>query len=295
MSKSRKQRPAPASHWLRTPDGQDLYAESRGQGPAIVCCNGICCTDHYWKYLQPYFQQDYRVMTWDYRAHGRTPPPSDVRQMTVEQMAEDLHTVVSELAPQGAVFVGHSMGAQVILEYYAHHPEAVLGLVPVCGTFARPADTFQLPGASIVLPALLSFLRDNHRGVDVAMQRLGNPRLAFEFARTVGLIDAELCRFEDMEPYFLHIKRLKFEPILALFDDLFAHDVSPVLPKIEVPTLIVAGENDIMTPPTMSLEMQRKIRGSELLTIPGGSHAALFEQPELINLRLDKFLRQHVI
>jgi pimeloyl-ACP methyl ester carboxylesterase len=49
-----------------------------------------------------------------------------------------------------------------------------------------------------------------------------------------------------------------------------------------------------MTPPALSLEMQRKIKDSEMLLIPGGSHAALFEQPELINLRLDKFLRQRV-
>jgi pimeloyl-ACP methyl ester carboxylesterase len=61
-----------------------------------------------------------------------------------------------------------------------------------------------------------------------------------------------------------------------------------------VPTLVVAGERDLFTPRHLSLEMAQRIRGAELLEIPRGSHAALIEQPELVNLRLEKFLRERV-
>jgi len=57
-----------------------------------------------------------------------------------------------------------------------------------------------------------------------------------------------------------------------------------------VPTLIVAGTDDTFTPYWLSEEMHARIRGSELLTVPGGTHVAPIEHPELITLRLEKFL-----
>jgi pimeloyl-ACP methyl ester carboxylesterase len=73
------------------------------------------------------------------------------------------------------------------------------------------------------------------------------------------------------------------------------HDAGPLLSEIRAPTLVVAGERDLFTPRKLSLEMAQRIPSAELLEIPRGSHAALIEQPELINLRLEKFLRERVI
>ena len=62
------------------------------------------------------------------------------------------------------------------------------------------------------------------------------------------------------------------------------------LPHVDVPTLIVAGTDDTFTPYWLSEEMHARIPGSELLTVPGGTHVAPIEHPELITLRLEKFL-----
>ena len=67
------------------------------------------------------------------------------------------------------------------------------------------------------------------------------------------------------------------------------HDAADMLGNILCPALIVAGERDLFTPRHLSLEMAQRIPRAELLEIPRGSHAALIEQPELINLRLEKF------
>jgi len=72
-----------------------------------------------------------------------------------------------------------------------------------------------------------------------------------------------------------------------------AHDASDMLPTIRVPTLVIAGERDVFTPRHLSVQMAGRIPNAEMLEIPRGSHAALVEQPELINLRIEKFIRAH--
>jgi pimeloyl-ACP methyl ester carboxylesterase len=84
---------------------------------------------------------------------------------------------------------------------------------------------------------------------------------------------------------------------LALFARLLldadSHSAEQVLATIDVPSLIFAGDRDRFTPSWLSEAMHRKIPSSELCVIPGGSHTAPIELPDLLNLRLEKFLLQH--
>jgi pimeloyl-ACP methyl ester carboxylesterase len=77
--------------------------------------------------------------------------------------------------------------------------------------------------------------------------------------------------------------------------DLMAdHDLTDFLPHIEVPTLIIAGEKDLVTPLHRSRKMAALIPRSELIILPEGSHAAIVEHPETINRRVDRFLAERV-
>jgi pimeloyl-ACP methyl ester carboxylesterase len=67
------------------------------------------------------------------------------------------------------------------------------------------------------------------------------------------------------------------------------HTAFDHLPEIEVPSLVVAGTADTFTPYWLSEEMRDRIPGAEMLTVPGGTHVAPIEHPELIALRLEKF------
>jgi pimeloyl-ACP methyl ester carboxylesterase len=68
------------------------------------------------------------------------------------------------------------------------------------------------------------------------------------------------------------------------------HDATPYLREIDVPTLIVAGSNDRFTPAYMSEKMARLIPRSELTMVAGGTHSLPIEQPELVELRIRRFL-----
>jgi 3-oxoadipate enol-lactonase len=71
-------------------------------------------------------------------------------------------------------------------------------------------------------------------------------------------------------------------------------DATPVLSTIHCPTLIVVGEHDTITPPSMSEDMQRGIAGAELVVIPDAGHMSNMEQPGAFNAALASFLERKV-
>ena len=72
------------------------------------------------------------------------------------------------------------------------------------------------------------------------------------------------------------------------------HNAWDTLSEINIPTLIIAAENDPFFPLQTMKNLSRQIRDSEFLLLAGGSHAAIVEQPETINYRLDRFLNERV-
>jgi pimeloyl-ACP methyl ester carboxylesterase len=278
-------------------DGTPLAFASGGPdgARALVCSNGVGVSTFFWDYLAQYFVKDHRVVVWDYRGHGASGQPADPSSITMASIADDLARVLDANDIERAVVLGHSLGCQVILEFCHLFPDRVVGLVPILGGFGHVADTFVDPrvgraaydmaykiGTSI--PGLLSV------GLRLTLRR----PIAWQFARMTGLVHPDLCRKEDMEPYMDHLARLDPRIFFEMARAAQEHDAGPYLDTIEAPALVVAGERDLFTPRHLSVEMAQRLAQAQLLEIPRGSHAALIEQPELINLRLDKFLRERV-
>jgi pimeloyl-ACP methyl ester carboxylesterase len=108
------------------------------------------------------------------------------------------------------------------------------------------------------------------------------------------LINSQLASREAMTPYFEHLAKMDLQVFFLMAVAMQRHDAGPWLKRIDVPTLIVAGENDQLTPLSLAHRMHDEIRGAEMLFLPKGSHAGIIEYPELISLRLEKFLRERV-
>lgn len=279
-------------------DGAPLAFASggpRNAACAIVCSNGVGVSTFFWDYVGAYFARDHRVVIWDYRGHGASGHPADARSLTMASLADDLARVLDANAIDRAVLLGHSMGCQVILEFYRLFPDRVLGLVPMLGAFGHPADTFLDPrvGRAIYRGALALGRRIPDLLNVITKVTLHSP-IAWPFARYTGLIHSDLAQRADLIPYLEHLSSLDLRVFFEMVRCAQEHDAGPWLGEIRVPTLVVAGERDLFTPRHLSLEMAGRIPNAELLEIPRGSHAALIEQPELINLRLEKFIRERV-
>ncbi len=277
-------------------DGTKIYYRSEGKGFPLVVSNGILCSTGYWEYLRPFFRNRCQVVTWDYRGHGRSELPRHPANVTVGSYARDLKSVMDHLEIPRAVLVGHSMGVQVILEFYGRDPDRVLGLIPVLGTYGKPFQTFYgMQWPDKVFPTILRTGAKYANLIARLTKPLLRTRVPIPLARMSGAIHWQLCPAEIMKDYFLQIStmdfRMGFRALLAMSE----HTAEDVLKRVRVPTLIVAGEKDPFTPPGVSEKMWRLIPDAEIITIPGGTHTALVENPLLMQLRMEVFLRDHFV
>jgi pimeloyl-ACP methyl ester carboxylesterase len=101
-----------------------------------------------------------------------------------------------------------------------------------------------------------------------------------------------------LDPRLLAELRLQFDTLdldgfYRNLGALSLHDATDVLETVNVPTLVVAGDHDRLTPPTLAQQMTRRIPGAEILVVRGGTHYACIEFPELVNLRIERFFQDN--
>jgi pimeloyl-ACP methyl ester carboxylesterase len=282
----------------RASDGAKLHwrLAGAGSGKPFICSNGIGVGTFFWHFLEAHFSASRPVLTWDYRGHGLTPPPQNPEETTVERCARDLWTVADAAGIQETVLIGHSMGCQVSLEAIRLQPKRAVAFVPMLGAPGLTLTSFPL-GDQLqpVIASALAILAKNPGLNELVLRTaLKTPGL-WTATRALGLIHPDLCPRDEFEPYFTHLRELDMRCYFALLQDLLTHDASDLLPGLGIPALVVAGSRDLFTPMSRSEEMARAIPDATLLVVRDGSHAALVEQPELIQLGLAKFLRRHQI
>jgi len=277
-----------------------LYYRAVGSGDiTLLAVNGIGVSTIFWKYIQDYMQYKYRFITMDYIGHGRSEEPDDLKHMTIENMAKDANRVLEELKIDKAVLLGHSMGSQVIFEFYRLFPDKVLGLVPTLGSFGHPVYTFFDSEYSIFLYYAGVFLMGNfpkalNKITSILLQPKFMKELIIKIGGKISLINPVLIPKHDIFQYLEHVARVDKKVFGYLMKSMQEHTAEDLLPKIKTPVFIIAGDMDIFTPVKLSEDMHKMIPNSQLLILNGGSHAALIEQPELINCRLEKFIENDV-
>ena len=278
------------------PGGRRLYYRIDGEsGPYLVCSNGIGGSTFFWAPFAGRCAARYRVVRWDYRGHGRSDSPVDPRDISVVACADDLAAVMDAVGIERAALLGHSLGAQVGFELYARRPERVLALVPTLATYRRVIETLFDTDASLRAFEIFKRVIDKAPGlVTRAARPLLTSGVAERLARVVGIIDPSLAPHELMVPFMEHMVRMDLRTWATLADDMQRYDAAEILPRIRVPVLVVAAEKDLFTPLRVVSEMAARIPGAELLVIPNASHAALIEQPDLLSLRVSKFLDERV-
>ena len=272
-------------------DGTRLFYEVLGQGePPVVFTDGIGCDGFAWRYLAPRLAQRHRVVHWHFRGHGRSGPPLDRDQLSIEDLARDLRSICDELDVVRPVIAAHSMGVQVALEYYRQNPNGVAALVLMCGTFGRITTTFH--GSDLLDQVLPGLIRGTRTFPSVARAVWGRipAAMAFRVACAGRELDGERIQEEDFQRYWEHAALMDPDVFLRMLQCAGQHDARGFLHDIDIPTLVVAAEHDTFTPMALAEEMAAAIPNAELEVIEGASHAAPVEQPGRIAERVEDFL-----
>jgi pimeloyl-ACP methyl ester carboxylesterase len=289
------------THFVRGADGTRLFytvteaAESTADGPTMLLSDGIGCDGFAWKYLAPHLAKRFRVVHWHYRGHGRSGAPADPARIDIGAHARDLVSVLDDARIERAVLLGHSMGTQVSLEGYRLASDRVAGLALLCGSYGRITTTFHGSDAlARVLPTIIELVQKNEGLVRAVWGRMP-AGLAFRIARLSGEVDSIAIREEDFRWYVEHVAAMEPKTFLAMLRLAGEHSAEDLLPKIDVPTIVIAAERDTFTPAALAEHMAEAIPGGELFELRGASHAAPVEQPVAIELRVDKFLDERVL
>lgn len=284
---------------LIAPDGTDLavYDCGGGDGPAIVLANGLGGNVDAWRYFIDEFGTHHRIVSWDYRGLYASGAPVG-RDYSVSTQAHDMAAVLDHFGIRQAIFVGWSMGVQVAIELHRQQPHRCLGSILINGTYGRPFSTAFAPliGKSPLYPFIPAIMRAIESVAHLAepfqpaAQRIANTKIALHFLRTLGLVSPSLD--EKMFLALAHqVAGLDMPRYMATLNSLGDHCAEAALPRIDTPTLVITGDRDLFTPVSQSREMAARIPGAELLVIPSGTHYTPLEFPELIHLRVRKFLR----
>jgi pimeloyl-ACP methyl ester carboxylesterase len=287
---------AEESH-VAAPDGTRIYLRRRA-GPrplTALLCDGIACDGFIWKYLWNDLGAQAAVAHFHYRGHGRSSAPADPERIDVAAHAADLDGVRGALGDPPVVLLGHSFGTQVALEAYRLRPEGIRALVFLCGSFGRVTYTFK--GTDMlanVLPNLMGFV-DRHPHIGRALWSHVPAKVAIRMAELTGDIDVSRVKVEDVEPYFTHVAGMDFGLFLHMLRAAGEHSAEDLLPKVNVPVLVVAAELDSFTPPDVSRAMAEAIPGAELALVPKGSHLLPLERHEELAQIVSDFLARRVL
>ncbi|MEC9465757.1 MAG: alpha/beta hydrolase [Myxococcota bacterium] len=281
--------------YIRSFDGTKLYTDVSGSGPIpMVLCDGLGCDGFIWQHLKPVFEEKCTFYHFHYRGHGLSEAPALQHATSVRDLRSDLEAVFDHYQLDKALILGHSMGVQVGLDFAIHHPERTAGIVPMCGSYGHPLDTFHNTDLmNKVLPYLRRLVTISPKRAQQFWTKGLTTELAYQFAMHLE-VNGKILRREEFGPYFQHLAAMDVRVFLGLVEHLADHSTERHLPTLDVPALVVAGQHDTFTPAWLSERMVDLLPDAELLMIPGGTHVAPIEIPELFHLRLKKFLRKRI-
>jgi pimeloyl-ACP methyl ester carboxylesterase len=206
------------------------------------------------------------------------------------KLVDYLRQLLENLAIDRALFFGHSMGSQLIFQFFREYPDIVDGLVPICGNYKYPLDRLNNSSKPKELLKPLVHLAELS---ETRAQNLWSYSAVNDFFLEMAVnfgMNPDLVQQEDLDRYFQHLARMDVEVFLTYLEQISAHNCEPFLPDIDVPTLIIAGEDDPITPVECSREMYQLIPGSRLEIIPDGTHVAPIERPTLVNSLIEDFV-----
>lgn len=286
------------AHFAAGRDGTRIYVRQR-PGPqssnvTAILCDGIACDGFIWKYLWDDLARQVSVAHWNYRGHGRSGSPADPAAVELVDHAHDLDAVRGAVGDGEVVLVGHSMGCQVVLEAYRLRPERVRGIVLICGSSGRITHTFK--GTNVMAQWLPRVIERVEAFPEIARALWSRvpPEIALQVALMTGEVDKNAIRPEDLMPYMKHMVDIDVPMFLRMLRSAGDHSAMDLLPQVDVPALVIAGDRDTFTPPRYAEEMAAAMPQAELLMVQGGTHVVPLERKDLVATRVEKFLRERV-
>ncbi|GAB3143029.1 alpha/beta fold hydrolase [Microbispora hainanensis] len=258
-------------------NGITINYQLEGEGPeTVVLVNGLADDLETWEAQVPaLLDAGLRVLRFDNRGIGASDKPAG--PYTSRLLADDAKALVDHLGLTGFHLVGVSMGGMIVQEYALAYPGDVKSLTLAC-TYAAPG-----PFCSRMFALWADMARE--MGVPTVMRDVGL------WAFTVPFFEERPEEAAEFDAAMAGLA-MPVEAYLSQLNVIQTHDTTERLAQLTAPTLVLAGEEDILIPVRLSRRLHEAVPGSRWATVPGG-HACLWETPEPFNTTLIDFVRAH--
>jgi len=266
----------------------ELFYEKIGSGTPFLVMHGGLGVDH--SYFRPALDPLGDIMElifYDHRGHGRSGRPS-IDTITFEKLADDADALREKLLPKKIGIIGHSAGGYVALNYAIRHPDNISHLILI--------DTS--PAMDYPDELMMNIQRKNP-----------NPEIVeVVSAPAAPTVEGFREQFRIMQPLYFYdfntnmqemvkrsIEKMILTPEVSIHQDtlLEKYNVSSQLKEINVPTLILVGENDFICPPSQAHRMHKSIPHSEICIFEKCGHYPFWEAPDEFFKAISDWLQLH--
>lgn len=243
-----------------------------GTGPVLVMLHGAPTDSRTWQWMLPDLARDHTVIAWDAPGFGASSDIDDTWR--APQFADALAAFTAALGLDRPHVVGHSFGTMIALSLFQRHPNVPASLVLV-GGYAGWAGS--LPPAEVA----------RRREMFLGMAELGD---AFDPKSYPGLF-SELIP-PDREAVLVTMMRENIRPASVRAAGYIGAetDLRPVLPSVDVPTLVLHGAADARSPLANAEALHAAISTSRLVVLPGLGHACVVEDPVVCAAEIRRFV-----
>lgn len=248
--------------WFENKCANRLWYEDQGQGPVIVLLHGWCMSSVVWRCQLDLLSNSFRVVALDLRGHGRSDHPE--AGYDFEDFSTDLVSLFQYLDISDALLAGWSMGGQIALQALGRLEERLAGLVLIsatpcftaCESFPHGLNRAEVDGMSLKLRRNIVRALDGFTTLMFAAGELEDQLLAAQ----VRQILAEVAVPDS-------------SVALQSLQALAGSDMRPLLASVNLPTLIVNGDQDRICLPGAAEYLTQQIAGSEQVVFSGCGHA----------------------
>jgi len=253
--------------------GLRIAFERAGAGPPVLLLHGLLADSRAWLPQLADLSADFTVVAWDAPGCGQSSDPPESFRMA--DFAECVALLIDELGLESPAVVGLSFGGALALQVFDRRPTVPSSLALV-SAYAGWAGS--LPD---------DLVRDRRQS---CLQESRQPPERFVRKWMPSLFTSRAP--EELVDDVVHLMSTSFHPIgyRAMVHSLAESDLRHVLPTIDVPTLLIHGSEDQRCPATVSDELHRQIKHSELVTLQGVGHFSNLEAPKRFNTELRRFL-----
>ena len=275
-------------------DGTPIYYEVRGEGEPLIFVYGIACLMNHWHHQITHFSKSFKVISYDLRGHHKSTPVANLENLNIESLAKDLIGLIHHLGLKSAHVAGHSFGVPVIIEAFKQDPSVIKSMVLINGFAKNPIKG--MFGLDVMEPFFYYVKAQYDLNPDLWNNlwkiAVYNP-ISMRMAALAGGFNLRLTHFKDIEVYTRGVAQMDLGMFLPMFESMMKFNGDDILETINKPTLIISGEDDKVTPKSFQHEFHQKIKGSEFVSVPYGSHCTQLDFPDYVNLKMQDFILRH--